>query len=111
MATMPRGRAHKRPPAKQSKRSSRARSLASDPSAAFSAVAGAARQRGEPDAVADEQLRQVLAAAVKVYAAKVERRGTEMKPFNDGAVTPTETVVAACAMIRAAHLNLFDMAM
>jgi hypothetical protein len=111
MARMLEGRAQKRPPAKRSRRAGRVQSLAGDPSAAFSAFAGAALQRGEPDAVADEQLRKVLAAAVKVYAAKVERRGAEIKPFNDGVVTPTEAVVAACAMIRAADLNLFDVAM
>lgn len=55
-------------------------------------------------------MQTVLAAAVKVYAAKIERRGT-VKPFRDGAVTTTESVVAACALIRAADLNLFDVAM
>jgi hypothetical protein len=47
---------------------------------------------------------------VKIYAAKVERRG-ELKPFEDGTITATESVVAACALIRAADLNLFDVAM
>ena len=34
-----------------------------------------------------------------------------MPDRKDGAVTATETVVAACALIRAADLNLFDVAM
>ena len=77
----------------------------------FASRATAALERGEPDAISDEVLRQNLAAAVKLYAAKAERRGDELAPFKDGAVTATETVVAACALIRAADLNLFDVAM
>jgi hypothetical protein len=77
---------------------------------AFVALARQALRRNDPDAVPDGMLQAVLAAAVKVYAAKAEQRGT-VKPFRDGAVTPTEAVVAACALIRAADLNLFDVAM
>ena len=67
--------------------------------------------RGEPDAIPDQELQKVLAAAVKCYAAKAERRGGGLEPFPEGVITATETVVAACAMIRAADLNIFDVAM
>jgi hypothetical protein len=76
----------------------------------FCAAARDALKRGEPDAISDTTLQQVLTAAVKVYAAKVERRGHDVLPFPQHAVTATETVVAACAMIRAADLNMFDVA-
>jgi hypothetical protein len=76
----------------------------------FCATARAALKRGEPDAISDKTLQQVLTAAVKVYAAKVERRGHDVAPFAQGAVTATETVVAACGLIRAADLNMFDVA-
>ena len=76
----------------------------------FCAAARDALKRGEPDAISDATLQQVLTAAVKVYAAKVERRGHDVLPFPQHAVTATETVVAACAMIRAADLNMFDVA-
>jgi hypothetical protein len=76
----------------------------------FAALAHHALARGEPDSVPDDLLQEVLAAAVKIYAAKVERRG-DLKPFEDGTITATESVVAACALIRAADLNLFDVAM
>ena len=79
--------------------------------AEFSALANAAIKRGEPDAVSDQTLHAVLAAAVRVYAAKVERRGGNVKPFADGAVTATEAIVAACGMVRAADLSPFDLAM
>jgi hypothetical protein len=80
------------------------------PAADFCAAARAALRRGEPDAISDRALQQVLAAAVRVYAAKVERRGQEVVPYARDAVTATETVVAACGMIRAADLNMFDVA-
>ena len=79
-------------------------------SADFCAAARDALKRGEPDAISDKTLQQVLTAAVKVYAAKVERRGHDVVPFPQHAVTATETVVTACAMIRAADLNMFDVA-
>jgi hypothetical protein len=76
----------------------------------FCTVARAALKRGEPDAISDKALQQVLTAAVKVYAAKVERRGHDVAPFAHGTVTATETVVTACGLIRAADLNMFDVA-
>jgi hypothetical protein len=103
MARSPRGKAKK--PARRKPAARRGRN------ATFAALATAALKRGEPDAVPDELLRKTLAAAVKVYAAKAERRGGVLAPFADGEVTATESVVAACALIRAADLNLFDVAM
>jgi hypothetical protein len=76
----------------------------------FCAAARDALKRGEPDLIPDKTLQQVLSAAVKVYAAKVERRGHDVVPFPQHAVTATETVVTACGMIRAADLNMFDVA-
>jgi hypothetical protein len=76
----------------------------------FCAAARNALKRGEPDAISDRALQQILGAAVKIYAAKVERRGYELAPFAPNTVTATESVVAACGMIRAADLNMFDVA-
>jgi hypothetical protein len=84
---------------------------AGDPAGAFAALAQDALDRADPDAIADQSLHRVLAAAVRLYAAKAERRGGGLKPFGDDAVTATETVVAVCAMIRAADLSPFDVAM
>jgi hypothetical protein len=78
--------------------------------AEFCAEARTALKRGTPDAISDRALQQVLTAAVKIYAAKVERRGHDVAPFAPGSVTATETVVTACGMIRAADLNMFDVA-
>jgi hypothetical protein len=78
--------------------------------AQFCAQARDALKRGLPDAISDRALQQVLTAAVKIYAAKVERRGHDVAPFLADSVTATETVVTACGMIRAADLNMFDVA-
>ena len=37
-------------------------------------------------------------------------RANDVAPFTPGTVTATETVVTACGMIRAADLNMFDVA-
>ena len=84
---------------------------AGDAGDAFCRAVAAALKRGEPQAISDAQLRRVLTAVVKAYAAKAEDSEREIAPFLDGAVTATEAVVAACAMIRAVDLNLFDVAM
>jgi hypothetical protein len=78
---------------------------------AFCDVVTAALRRGDIDAIPDAALRRVLTAAVKAYAAKAEAVEGECAPFEPGEVTATETAVAVCAMIRAAELNPFDIAM
>lgn len=78
---------------------------------AFYDVVATALRCGDLDAIPDEALRRVLTAAVKAYAAKAEMAEGELAPFEGDQVTATETAVAACAMIRAAELNLFDIAM
>jgi hypothetical protein len=108
-AAMPKALQRKaaKPAGKPSRKPARKNGHAAD----FCAVARDALKRGEPDAISDKTLQQVLTAAVKVYAAKVERRGHDVAPFARGAVTATETVVIACGLIRAADLNMFDVAM
>jgi hypothetical protein len=80
---------------------------------AFCDAAEAAFRSGNVNAVSDAALRRVFTLAVKIYAAKAElHEGTpELAPFDADKVNATETVVATCAMIRAADLNLLDLAM
>ena len=96
--------------AKPAKRAASRRAKAPAPATEFCVRAREALKRGAPDEISDRALQQVLTAAVKIYAAKVERRGHDVAPFTPKAVTATETVVAACGMIRAADLNMFDVA-
>jgi hypothetical protein len=79
--------------------------------AAFCDAVAASLQRNDLDAIPDAALRRVLTAAVKAYAAKAEAADGEFAPFEANELTTTETAVTACAMIRAADLNLFDIAM
>jgi hypothetical protein len=82
-----------------------------DSSAAFCALVGKALGDGRPDAIADAALQDVLAAAVKLYAAKSEDRAEPLAPFGAHEVNATEAVVAICAIMRAADLNFFDLQM
>jgi hypothetical protein len=82
-----------------------------DPGAAFCDAVEAALNNADPAAISDESLRRVLTSAVKLYAAKMDGLAEDKQPFEQNAVNATETVVASCAMIRAAGLNLFDVAM
>jgi hypothetical protein len=79
--------------------------------AAFGDAVTRTLRRGDVQAIPDDALRQVLTAAVKAYVAKAEAAEIEFAPFEPDAVTATEIAVAACAMIRAADLNPFDIAM
>jgi hypothetical protein len=77
----------------------------------FASVAEAAVAGGTPEAVSDEALAALLTATIRLYAAKSEQAGAPPRPFAENSVTATEAVVLACAVIRTAGLNLFDVAM
>jgi len=77
----------------------------------FCAATDDALKAGNPDAIPDQDLQRVLAAAVRLYAAKSEVRAGELPPFGDHPVNATEAVVAICAIMRAADLNFFDLQM
>jgi len=81
------------------------------PSTDFVAAAAEAMRRGEPDAISDEELREVFTCAVKLGFAKLEARGEVPALLAAEDVTATEVVVAVSEMIRAANLNLLDVAM
>ncbi len=82
-----------------------------DAVAAFCASVDDALGSGKPEAIPDERLQRVLSAAVRLYAAKAEDRASELPPFGDRPVNATEAVTAICAIMRAADLNFFDLAM
>lgn len=71
----------------------------------------AAVAEGQGHSIPEADLQRVLTACVKAYAAKVEKDCLEFAPFDPSAVNATEAVVAACAMIRAVNLNMFDVAL
>jgi hypothetical protein len=63
------------------------------------------------NAVSPDDLRRVMTAAVRLYAAQTEETGEFPSPVARDRVTPTEVVIAVCEMMRAADLNMFDLNM
>jgi hypothetical protein len=70
-------------------------------------------EAGEVAQVPAEVLTNLMSAAVKLYAASVEELepGTDTSPIVDDTVSTTEAVVVASALLRAHHLNPFDLAL
>lgn len=70
-------------------------------------------QAGELAHVPSHDVTQLVSGAVKLYAAAVEEAepGAESAPVIDGTVSTTEAMVVACALLRAHHLNPFDLAL
>ncbi len=79
-----------------------------DAAAAFSASINALIQSGGVADIPDDVLQSVFTAAVKAYSARVDKLEREPQIFDTRLVNATEGVTAACAMIRAVDLNMFD---
>ncbi|MBC7803794.1 MAG: hypothetical protein H7Y16_07940 [Candidatus Parcubacteria bacterium] len=67
--------------------------------------------QGRTDAISDRELQDVFTAAVRLGFAKLEAEGKVPAMLDASAVSATEVVVAVSEMIRAANLNLLDVAM
>jgi ABC-type protease/lipase transport system fused ATPase/permease subunit len=72
-----------------------------------------ATEAGEIASISPGGVTNVVSGAVKLYAAVVEdaEPGTGAVPVIDGTVSTTEAMVMACALLRAHHLNPFDLAL
>ena len=75
--------------------------------AALQAALADARHEG----VCDRDLRRLLTAAVRLYAARAAAREIYPAPVAVGELTATDVVVTVSEMIRAVDLNLFDLSM
>ncbi len=87
-----------------------------DSAAAAQAIFESAREAveaGETERFSEETVQQLMTAAVKLFAAKVEREDRFFSPILDPGklVTPTDVVVTVSEMLRAVNLNTFDLAM
>ncbi|ALG12207.1 hypothetical protein [Kibdelosporangium phytohabitans] len=60
--------------------------------------------------VADQDIADLLYAAARLFSAKTDRVGKIAWPIREDALTATETVVLVTALLDAADVNLFDMA-
>ena len=67
-------------------------------------------QAGELASVQKEDVTNLVTGAIKLYAAYTEELETEIPPV-DSTVSTTEAMVVACALLRAQHMNPFDLAL
>jgi hypothetical protein len=65
---------------------------------------------GEVADVPRTDLTALVSGAVKLYATAVEETNQDV-PVIDPTVSTTEAMVVACALLRAHHLNPFDLAL
>lgn len=77
----------------------------------FCAAVESAITANRPEDISQETLGKVLRAALRAFAFKTEKSGQFLEPYEKGSVSATETVMAVTAIIRAADLNLWDVAM
>ncbi len=70
-------------------------------------------EAGETQKFSDETVQQLMTAAVKLFAAKVEMEDRFFSPLlgPGEVVTPTDVVVTVSEILRAVNLNTFDLAM
>ncbi len=70
-------------------------------------------QTGETERFSEETVQKLMTAAVKLFAAKVEKEDRFFSPVlgTGEVVTPTDVVVTVSEMLRAVNLNTFDLAM
>jgi hypothetical protein len=83
----------------------------SEAAAALAAAAGALLEQGRTGDADAGDIATVLEAAARLYAARVERDGVAFPPVERDALTATETVTLVSGLLRAADLNVFDLAM
>jgi hypothetical protein len=82
-----------------------------DAAATLAATSGALLEQGRTGEADAKDIAIVLAAAARLYSARVERDGAAFPPVERDALTATETVTLVSALLRAADLNVFDLAM
>ncbi|AMS44569.1 hypothetical protein Amn_pa01660 (plasmid) [Aminobacter sp. Y103A] len=83
-------------------------------SAAAAAIAASAEEAlasGTLDRVSEADIAVALTALGKLYATKVEKSDKIFPPVGQDALTATETAVLVSELLRAADLNVFDLAM
>jgi len=70
-------------------------------------------EAGETQRFSEETVQQLMTAALKLFAAKVENEDRFFSPILDPGqlVTPTDVVVTVSEILRAVNLNTFDLSM
>ena len=66
---------------------------------------------GEPDRIADADLRALLAGALRLYAAKAENGMRTPLPAGGGGVTITDAMLLTTDVLHALNVQLFELSM
>lgn len=81
----------------------------SDRASEIAAACADAIEYNRLDDVPDEALGQLIASAVRIYAAKVQE-GTTPRPFaRNSGVTPTDAAIACTAILQGVNLEVFEL--
>jgi hypothetical protein len=75
------------------------------------ASAALAAAIGDPDRIADADLRTLLAGALRLYAAKAENGMRTPLPPNAGGLTITDAMVAVTDILHALNVQVFELSM
>ena len=75
------------------------------------AAATLAAAVADPDRIPDEDLRAVLAGAVKLYAAKAEAGMRTPLPPDAGGLTVTEVMLTTTDLLHALNVQVFELSM
>jgi len=84
---------------------------AASETAAFIDAANRSLAAGDFSDLSIDEIRRVMTAAVRAYAAKAEIEEVREAPVDADQVTATDVVVVVSELLRAVDLNLFDLAM
>jgi hypothetical protein len=75
------------------------------------AAAVLAAALGEPNRIADADLRALIASAMRLYAAKAEDGMRSPLPAGGGGVTIDDTMLLATDLLHAQNVQLFELSM
>jgi hypothetical protein len=85
--------------------------LATPAEAIAQAAAALAAAIGEPDRIADADLRALIAGAVRLYAVKAEDGMRSPLPPGGGGVTITDTMLLTTDLLHSLNVQLFELSM
>lgn len=70
-----------------------------------------AKAVAEPDRIPDDELRMLLARAIKLYAVKAEGGMRTPLPPDGGGLTVTETMLTVTDLLHALNVQVFELSM
>jgi hypothetical protein len=79
--------------------------------AVFLSTAQRAMESGDDSTITEEELRQLLTAAIRLYSNRSELTGNYPVPISSDQANATDVLIVVSELIRAADLNPFDVSM